>query len=950
LLTEGQLARLLDTRTRPDAGLPLYLLVALEELCLFGEYESLDLRIDNLPATLPDLFVQVLMRLEQDHTRDRTESILRLFAVSRSGLLESEILDLLGGGAGELSRIHWTQFYRSLEPYLRPVDEATGMGLIDFFHDQLRFAVYHRYLGMASPDAGSSEAYCRSHSQLADYFRGVVSDEGDPVVWRNDQPRGLAELPHHMVEAERKDELREMLFDFGWMRAKLDGVDVNSLIADYDYLSDNSNLQLVQGAIRLSAHVLARDKAQFAGQLLGRMQAFQKSEIRSMLKQARGWTGGLWVSPLTASLTPPGGLLRCILKGHTDVVDAVVVMPDGKRAISGSRDNTLRVWDIESGEELRTLEGHPRWVRVVAVSPDGKHAISGSKDKPFRVREIEKVADFQLNQALESRDTTLRVWEIESEEELLILEGHTYGVNAVIVTPDGKSAISRLWGNTLQVCDIENREEQPILEGFTDGVNAFAVTPDGKYAISGFNSDPWNNDILVWDIESGEELPTLEGHTDRVTAVTITPDGKRAISGSMDGTLKIWDVENGKELLTLKGHTDSVSALAVTPDGKRAISGSWDGTLKIWDVEDGNELLTLKGHIDTVSAVAVTPDGKHAISGSSDKTLKVWDIGSGEELQILEGHTDRITAVTITPDGKRAISGSWDGTLKIWDVENGKELLTLVGHFAAIHTVTVTPDGKHAISGSIAGTLKIWDVESGKELLTLKGHTDLVTAVAATPDGKHAISGSWDSTLRVWDIESGEELLIFEGHTDKIFAVTITPDGKHAISGSRDNTLRVWDIESGEELRTLKGHADSVSAVAVTPDGQYAISGSLDNTLRVWDIKSGKFLASFSVDGSLHACAISPDGRTIVACDASGRVHFLRLENIIQGASIATAWHLPDQLPAFLCPICRTWSEIPASAISTEIPCPHCGKPIRLNPFTINADRQVAKAWRGVKE
>ena len=129
----------------------------------------------------------------------------------------------------------------------------------------------------------------------------------------------------------------------------------------------------------------------------------------------------------------------------------------------------------------------------------------------------------------------------------------------------------------------------------------------------------------------------------------------------------------------------------------------------------------------------------------------------------------------------------------------------------------------------------------------------------------------------MWDIKSGDEIQTFEGHTNSVEAVAVTPDGKHAISGSGDKTLRVWEIESGEEMQTLEGHTDWVYAVAVTPDGKYTISGSYDNILRVWDIKTGQTIASFSGDGPLLACAISPDGITIVACDASDRVHLLRL-------------------------------------------------------------------------
>jgi WD40 repeat protein len=558
------------------------------------------------------------------------------------------------------------------------------------------------------------------HERLLDAYREMCADG-----WKSGPNDGyfFEHLAYHLVEAGRKDELGRLLLDFDWLQAKLAATDVNSLIADYDFLQEDQQLRLVQGAIRLSAHVLARDKTQLAGQLLGRMQSFRESRIQSMLKQARGWNGGKWLCPLTASLTPPGGPLIRILVGHTDWVGAVAVTPDGKHAISGSLDNTLRVWDIESGEEIQRLVGH----------------------------------------------------------------------------------------------------------------------------------------------------------TAEVSAVTVTPDGKHAISGSDDKTLRMWDIESGEEIQRLVGHTAEVSAVAVTPDGKHAITGSWDNTLMVWDIEGGEEMQTLVGHTDWVNAVAVTPDGKHAISGSLDNTLRVWDIESGEEMQTLVGHTDSVSAVAVTPDGKHAISGSLDMTLRVWDIKSGGEIQRLVGHTNWVNAVAITPDGKHAISGSRDDTIRVWDIESGEELQRLVGHTRGVDAVAVTPDGKHAISGSWDNILRVWDIESGEELQRLVGHTRGVDAVAVTPDGKHAISGSRDDTIRVWDIESGEDIQRLVGLTLWVDAVAVTPDGKHAISGSGDKTLRVWDIESGQVIASFIGDAPLRACAIAPDGRTIVAGEASGRVHFLRL-------------------------------------------------------------------------
>jgi WD40 repeat protein len=688
------------------------------------------------------------------------------------------------------------------------------------------------------------------HNQLLDAYRSLLPQQpqsqftdwaalpaNESYLWNN--------LANHLVEARRGEELRRLLFDVAYMHAKLYAVDVNALIRDYDFLSSDRTVDCVQNAIRLSAHILARDKTQLRSQVYGRLLGKQDApEIKTLLDRIKEWRDGPWLCPINPSLTPPGGALIRTLEGHIGPVSAIAVLPDGKRAVSGSDDRKLKVWDMETGELIRTLEGHTGAVSAVAVLPDGKRAVSGSDDRK------------------------LKVWDMETGELIRTLEGHTGAVSAVAVMPDGKRAVS------------------------------------GSY----------DRKLKVWDMETGEVIQTLEGHTSWVSAVAVMSDGKRVVSGSDDLTLKVWDLETGEVIQTLVGHSYLVSAVAVMPDGKRAVSGSDDTTLKVWDLETGEDS---KGRTGWVMAVAVTSDGNRAVSGHSETTaLKVWDRETGELIRTLEGHTSWVSAVAVLPDGKRAVSGSTDGTLKVWDMETGKVIQTLEGHTGGVHAVAVMPNGKRAVSGSTDGTLKVWDLETGKVIQTLEGHTGTVHAVAVMPDGKRAVSGSNETTLKVWDMETGELIRMLEGHTGAVSALAVMPDGKRAVSGSDDRKLKVWDMETGKVIQTLEGHTGGVNAVAVMPDGKRAVSGSHDTTLKVWDMETGEVIISFSGDGSFISIAVSQDEKTIVAGEASGKVHFLRLIETRMIPEIRTEQKIT-------CPRCHS-DDVTFSKKKQLYVCPDC--------------------------
>ncbi|NER05345.1 MAG: WD40 repeat domain-containing protein, partial [Okeania sp. SIO3C4] len=321
---------------------------------------------------------------------------------------------------------------------------------------------------------------------------------------------------HTLVESQQLEKYYKLLTNFDFLAAKVQHPDfgVQELIEDYDLIEDNNEkvrtLKLIQGALRLSAHILEKEGDQLPEQLWGRMQDFAEPEIQELLLQALVNKQGTWLVPLKTSLTPPGGLLICTLAGHGDWVNVVAVTPDGKQVISGSFDDTIKVWKIETGKEINTLKVDSGLVNAVAVTRDGNQVISVLGDK------------------------TIQVWSIKTGE-INTLKVDNGLVNAIAVTPDGNQVVFGLDDNTIKVWSIEVEEVTHTLRSHSDQVSTLAVTPDGKQVIFGSFDDT----IKVWSIETGQEIRTLTGHSNLVRAVAVTPDGKQVISGSDDNTIKV---------------------------------------------------------------------------------------------------------------------------------------------------------------------------------------------------------------------------------------------------------------------------------------------------------------------------------------------------------------------------------------------------------------------------
>ena len=287
-----------------------------------------------------------------------------------------------------------------------------------------------------------------------------------------------------------------------------------------------------------------------------------------------------------------------IIGRHPSTVYHVCFSPDGKRLASASGDQTVKVWDAETGKEMHTLKGHTNRVNSVCFSPDGKQIVSASDDQ------------------------TVKVWDAETGKEMHTLKGHASSVLSVCCSPDGKQLVSASRDHTVKVWDVGAGQETLTLKGHAADVFSVCFRPDGKRIVSG----SWDKTVKVWDAETGKEVLTLKGHTGPVYSVCCSLDGKRIASGSHETgapEVKVWDAETGEAKHTLK--MGGVQSVCFSPDGKRLASAHHDQTVRVWDAETGLEKLTLKGHRGGVSSVCFSPDGKRLASGGADGTVRVWD-------------------------------------------------------------------------------------------------------------------------------------------------------------------------------------------------------------------------------------------------------------------------------------------------------------------------------------
>ncbi len=610
--------------------------------------------------------------------------------------------------------------------------------------------------------------------------------------------------------------------------------------------------------------------------------------------------------PLAKKIARPPARPATPFVGHRDAVSAAAFSHDGLLIASASHDNTLKLWDAQSGQCIHTLKGHDDWVKSVAFDHNSKRIASASFDQTIKIWNavsaqciltlkgheglVLSVA-FNHNSkriASASFDKTIKIWNAVSGQCIHTLKGHNNTINSVAFDHNSKRIASASYDKTIKIWNAESGQCILTLKGHSDTVLSVAFDHNNKRIASA----SYDKTIKIWNAVSAQCILTLKGHDHWVQSVAFDHNSKRIASASYDKTIKIWNAESGQCIHTLKGHSDTVLSVAFDHNNKRIASASDDKTIKIWNAVSGQCILTLKGHNNTINSVAFDHNSKRIASASYDKTIKIWNAVSGQCIHTLKGHDDWVQSVAFDHNSKRIASASNDQTIKIWNAVSAQCILTLKGHNNTINSVAFDHNSKRIVSASFDQTIKIWNAVSGQCILTLKGHEGLALSVAFDHNSKRIASASNDQTIKIWNAVSAQCIHTLKGHDNWVQSVAFDHNSKRIASASDDQTIKIWNAVSGQCILTLKGHNNTINSVAFDHNSKRIASASDDQTIKIWNAVSAQCIHTLKGhNNTINSVAFDHNSKRIASASDDQTI---KIWNAESGECIYTIEYLPD--------------------------------------------------------
>jgi WD40 repeat protein len=475
-----------------------------------------------------------------------------------------------------------------------------------------------------------------------------------------------------------------------------------------------------------------------------------------------GGTARLWDARTGRPMLKPakdGDAHVAIAMRHKDSILTAAFSPDSQSVLTGSRDQTARLWDARTGEPIGEVMVHKHSVVAVAFNPNGKSVVTCSEDG------------------------TARLWDAHSGQPIGSPMLHKGPVVAAAFSPNGQVVLTGSYDRTARLWN--SNDGAPIGEPMPhrERVRAVAFAPDGGCVLTGGD----DHAARLWGVGTGEPAGSPLEHRDSVVAVAFTPDGQSVLTASRDRTARLWSIAVSKPTDRTADREDDAPVPSGS-DRQPIVTDRDEGRIQSWDPSTGS---TVDGTAEGMLEVAAfSPHRRVLLTIIDDRTCQLWNVQTRKPIGVKPiEHESRIAAIT-TEHTDPALAPAFS--------RDGETFLTRIDYLKA----------------------QLWNARTGQPIGKPMAHRKSVLAMAFSPDGRFVITGSFDRTARLWDAVTGEPKGEPLEHKGSVDAVAFSPDGQVVLTGGRDGTVRFWDVATGRPIGPGLSHRPAVSTVAFATNGK----------------------------------------------------------------------------------------------------------------------------------
>jgi WD40 repeat protein len=557
-----------------------------------------------------------------------------------------------------------------------------------------------------------------------------------------------------------------------------------------------------------------------------------------------------------------------VQKGHSAAVKCVAISPDYKYVATGSRDRSVKIWDLESKRELRSLNGADLSLNSLQFSPDGKWLAAGSFDQ------------------------YARVWEVISGKLIFTSPKHDRYITDVAFTSDGSQLIAAGYSDSLEVYDISSgRVVKKIMVNADQSVGMgtqLEVSPDGKYLAVGED----NKVARIFRIADWSLIHTFKPEKGWCggcgTQLAFSRDSKLFAKFSHYQFPEVYHIESGALVARFPLTENQIGGIVFSPDASKLYVVA-DTMLSTLDMTTKTRIDSVRiGKHGLINEVALDKDGKNVFLACDHTTTLIWNLEEKKIAGALEGILQQVdkggldydpdsywqshiaqytrlkNTISLSPDNKHFASGKIGRKAVWWNLDKGNPEKIFDGHSKAVICMEHSLDGKFLATGDASGEAKIWDLNSGTVRRTITGHKHPILCMSVSPNAEYLALGSWDGYLSMWNMSTGAKEAMIDLDNASAYSLSFSPDGLYLAVGRLNKTLELYEPDSKKLVRGFVGHSDIVSCIAFGPEKYKMLSASWDGSARIWDITTGIMLQKFKTNTILHAAIFTPDGKKII--------------------------------------------------------------------------------------